>query len=133
MVKHSSDTTWDFASGENLDAIEIENTKYIGHIGTEDSEALRYRAKVNKYLPARFGDKLGFSASRDYSFTEYIDFGFKTYIPELKKGENIYFHFISAINEKKISKNNIDMTGMSTWCAVDQNIEKFEVYLSTNT
>ncbi|TGM31586.1 hypothetical protein [Leptospira biflexa] len=132
LVKFNSDTTWDYASGEDLDAIEIQNAKYIGHIGTEDAEAFRKRAEENNDLPLRFGDKLGFSASRDYSFTEYIDFGFITNIPELKKGEFIYFHYISAINEKKFSEDGIEMAGISTWYAVDQNKQKFEVYLSTN-
>ena len=36
-----------------------------------------------------------------YSFTEYIDFGFKTNIPKLLKREKIYFYFLVAINPIK--------------------------------
>ena len=70
-------------------------------------------------MPTRFVELFG-----DYpyslSFTEYLDFGFKTVIPELYTGEQIYFHYLSAINSIKPSLQYPDEQDVSTWYAVEQ-------------
>lgn len=121
LVNPSNDEEWGITSGEHLDAIEIENKTYHLHIGTEDGEMMHYRAEVSDWMPARFKAEVNFYKS----FTEYIDFGFKTSVPELEEGEKIYFHFIIAINPIKPSKDYPNERDASTWFAVDQ----FKKYL----
>ena len=116
LVNPKSDTTYGANSGEYLDAIEIEDKTYQLHIGTEDGEVLQYRAKKSDWMPKRFENELDF----DKSFTEYIDFGFKTTIPKLEEGEKIYFHFLVATNPIRQSKKYPDELDVSTWYAVDQ-------------
>ena len=116
LINPSSDTEWGTNSGEHLDAIEIENESHHLHIGTEDGEIMQYRADVSDWMPERFKVDLGWSKS----FTEYIDFGFKTTVPDLKESEKIYFHFMVATNSIKPSKDYPNERDISTWFAVDQ-------------
>lgn len=106
-------------SGECLDAIEIESENKVLHIGTEDGECLWARAKASDFMPGRLIKYFG-KDPLSYSFTEYLDFGFKTEIPDLRANEQIYFHFLSAINTIKPSIQYPDERDVSTWFAVDQ-------------
>ncbi|MGZ3854327.1 MAG: hypothetical protein ACXVBX_16140 [Flavisolibacter sp.] len=116
LINPSGDTDWAPNSGENLDAIEIENNTEHLHIGTEDGEMLHYRAEIADWMPGRFKNNIGVSKS----FTEYIDFGFKTSVPLLSEGEKIYFHYMVATNVIKPSKDYPEERDLSTWFAVDQ-------------
>ena len=136
LVNPRSDTSWDYNSGENLDAIEIENQTYHLHIGTEDGEILQSRANHNNLMPKRFQNLLGWYWHKDkksfssyYSFTEYIDFGFKINIPNLLNGEKIYFHFLVATNPIKNSQDNFQSMDVSTWLAVDRSKKYLDEYL----
>ena len=115
LINPSIDTEWGTNSGEHLDAIEIENKTQHLHIGTEDGEMMHYRAEVSNWMPERFKKEIGFYKS----FTEYIDWGFKTTIPILNKDEKIYFHFIVATNTIMPSKEHPNERDISTWFAVD--------------
>ncbi len=116
--------------GENLDAILIENKTHFLSIGTEDGEMLKRRAEKNDYMPTRFAEQLGYH-SKKYSFTEYLDLGFKTIVPELRKDEKLYFHYLIATNSGKKSTENTDEDGLSTHFAVDFSkrtlIDKLEI------
>lgn len=116
-----------FASdtGEHLDAIEIENKTYQLHIGTEDGEMLQNRAEQNDWMPNRFKSEVSIYKS----FTEYIDFGFKTRVPKLITGEKIYFHFLVATNLIKRSIQHPDERDVSTWYAVEQTKKFLDNYL----
>ncbi len=115
LINPSADTEFGGNPGEHLEAIEIENKIYQLHIGTEDGEIMQYRAEVNEWMPERFKGEIGFYKS----FTVYVDFGFKTNIPNLIEGEKIYFHFITATNSIKPSKDHPNERDISTWFAVD--------------
>ena len=112
----SSGASFSSSSGEHLDAIEIENEKYHLHIGTEDGEIMQHRAEVNDWMPERFKNEINIGIS----FTQYIDFGFKTIVPHLHEGEKIYFHFIAASNPIMPSKYYPDERNVSNWLAVEQ-------------
>jgi hypothetical protein len=123
IVDPSEDLTSARDTGEWLDALEIENESKVLHIGTEDSESLYSRAQVSDCMPIRFIKIFG-DDPYGFSFTDYLDFGFKTIIPELNTGEQIYFHYLSAINSIKPSLQYPDERDVSTWYAVEQT-EKF--------
>ena len=82
--------TGDPDGGQHLDAISFENKTHCLSIGTEDGEVVKYRAVHNDYIPTRFAKDLGYS-SKEFSFTTYLKLGLETTIPELKKGEEVYF------------------------------------------
>ncbi len=128
LINPSADIEYGGNPGEHLDAIEIENKTYHLHIGTEDGEIMQYRAEANDLMPERFKEEIGLYKS----FTEYTDYGFKTIVPKLDKGEKIYFHFIIATNPIKASKDYPNERDASTWFAVDQSKkwldEKLEKY-----
>ena len=124
-------TTFGGDSGECLDAIEIENNIHQLHIGTEDGEVMRSRAICNDFMPKRFRDWLG-DNSTDYSFTEYIDFGFKTTIPKLRLKEKIYFHYLIATNPIKQSLLHPNCRDISTWFAVDRSKAFLDKYLASD-
>lgn len=133
LINPQADVSCNPDSGEALDAVEIENKTYHLHIGTEDSEILRFRANFNDLMPKRFENLLGLrcdeNSCSEYSFTEYIDFGFKTNIPKLLKGENIYFHFLVATNPIKPSLENSKYSDVLTWLAVDHSKKYLDKYL----
>jgi hypothetical protein len=105
-------------SGESLDAVWIENKTHFLSIGTEDGERLRFRAEKNDYLPIRFQKQLGYQ-SEYVSFTEYLPLGFRTIVPELRKDEKLYFHYLMATNPKKKSLEYPDEDDISTNFAVN--------------
>ena len=105
-------------SGENLDALWIENTTHFVSIGTEDGEVLNYRAIKNDYMPTRFVDKLGYK-SEQFSFTNYLNTGFETLVPELYEHEKIYFQYLVAVNPRNKSKDYPNEDDISTNFAVD--------------
>ena len=133
LINPQADVSCNPDSGEALDAVEIENKTYHLHIGTEDSEILRSRANFNDLMPKRFENLLGLrcdeSSCSEYSFTEYIDFGFKTNIPKLLKGEKIYFHFLVATNPIKPSLENSKYSDVLTWLAVEHSKKYLDKYL----
>ena len=102
-------------SGEYLDSVWIENQTDVLSIGTEDNEMLKYRASKNDLMPQRLGKE----PKQDFLFTKYTDRGFCTDVPELEKGEQIYFHYLIAANPRKKSKDYPDEDDISTWFAVD--------------
>jgi hypothetical protein len=101
-------------SGEGLDALWIEDQEEVVSIGTEDGEMMKFRAEKEDWMPSRFKEKLGYQSASEFSFTTYVDFGLKTNVPELNKGEKIYFHYLIATNKKSLNKDDI-----STNLAVD--------------
>jgi len=105
-------------TGENLDSIEIEGKSKVLHIGTEDPEALYYRAEKSDCMPNRLVNE---SETR-YAliYTNYLEYGFETEIPELFENETIYFHYLYAINSIKQSSAHPDELDISTWFAVEQ-------------
>lgn len=123
LINPQVNTTFSSDTGECLDAIEIENEIYHLHIGTEDAEVLQSRAKLDDLMPQRFNDFC-------YSFTEYIDFGFKINIPKLFKGEKIYFHFLVATNPIQPNQEDSRYTDISTWLAVDRSKRFLDEYLN---
>jgi hypothetical protein len=106
-------------SGENLDALKIENNSCYMHIGTEDGEIMQQRAKKSDWFPNRLKDLV----SIEKPITEYIELGFKTIIPQLKKDEHLYLHFLIASNQKISAQENI-----STWNAVERSKDEIEKY-----
>ena len=113
LLNKNAENTWDYDSGENLDAVEIENGKELLHIGTEDGEAMKWRAENNDWFPNRLKNEINL----EKPLTNYIDFGFESKIPNLEINENIYLHFLIAT--RKTEKN--DNENISTWIAVDRN------------
>jgi hypothetical protein len=77
LINRNPENTWDYNSGENLDAVEIENRKELLHIGTEDAEAMKWRAANNDWFPTRLKNEI----SLEKPITNYIDFGFESIIP----------------------------------------------------
>lgn len=129
IIDPTPNIEWGYASGENLDAIEVKNKTQQLHIGTEDNDAQRKRAIAGDWMPKRFEDQLCVDQPSYLSFTEYIDFGFKTTIPELNKGEKIYFHFIVAVNPIKQSIQYPNEQDVSTWYAVEQSKKFLDDFL----
>ena len=117
LINPLSGTEYDSDSGEHLDAIEIKNQTYHLHLGTEDGERMHSRAEAFDWMPERFKEDLSWHDS----FTEYIDYGFKTTVPKLKGGEKIYFHYIVATNSIKQSEDYPKERDISTWLTVDKN------------
>ena len=123
-AEHSADT------GESLEAILIEDKNHQLHIGTEDSRAMYSRVFNNNCMPDRFREKLYLEEELCItSWVEYIDFGFKTTIPPLKKGERIYFHYLLATNPIKYSLEHPSEYDVSTWFAVEQSKHLIDKYL----
>ena len=127
LINPTKDTSFGGSSGQYLDAIEIENKTEQLHIGTEDGEIMQSRAEKSDWMPNRFKEKL----SDYYSFTEYIDYGFKTVVPHLTPGEKIYFHFLIATNTIKPSLEFQDERDISTWFAVDKHKPFLDKYFES--
>lgn len=108
LNNYSENVMFDTATGEHLDAIEVSNDKWILHIGTEDAEALNLRAKTNDWFPKRLKN----TNDLYKSITEIKKTGLVTQIPNLKKGERIQIHYLTAYDRKKEQSVN-------TWLAVD--------------
>jgi hypothetical protein len=131
LLNPTINTEFGASSGEYLDAIEIENKTHHLHIGTEDTDALWERAQNDDWLPKRFENKLGLHRNKVLDFTKYIDFGFKTNIPNLGKGEKIYFHYLVATNKIKMNNYDKETQDISTWFAVEQSKREIDQYLGT--
>ena len=122
LVSNDPDISSTPDSGEHLDAIWIANKTHVLSIGTEDGEVLKYRASHDDLMPKRFETKLGYQSTNfftNYSFTNYLDRGFETSVPELQTGEEIYFHYLAATNRRKKSKDYPTEDDISTNFAVD--------------
>ncbi len=119
LLNRTSENTWCYNSGENLDAVEIENRKELLHIGTEDGELMKWRAENNDWFPIRLKNEI----SLEKPISKYIDFGFESIIPNLEINEKLYLHFLVA-TRKKTEKN--DNENMSTWIAVDKSKKELD-------
>jgi hypothetical protein len=106
-------------TGESLDSLCIENDTDVVSIGTEDGEMMKYRSEKEDWMPLRFKKALGYQSNSEFSFTSYLDFGLETNLPELAKGEKLYFHYLVATNKRKKSKDSPNEEDISTYLAVD--------------
>lgn len=109
LDKINNEITFDTASGENLDAIQVESGIWTLHIGTEDGEVLNSRAENEDWFPPRLKNKVDFYQS----ISEMKQNGFVTKIPDLKKGEKIHIQYLTSYDKKEEQKVN-------TWVAVDE-------------
>jgi hypothetical protein len=115
LGKINSKVTFDTATGENLDAIQVDNDEWTLHMGTEDSEILNSRAEVDDWFPVRLKSILAFGQS----ITEMRQNGFVTNIPALNKGEKMHIQYLTAYDKQDEQKVN-------TWLAVDEPKRKLE-------
>ena len=113
------ENTWGYDSGENLDAVEIENGKELLHIGTEDGEVMKWRAENNDWFPIRLKNEI----SIEKPITNYIDLGFESIIPNLEVNEKLYLHFLIATRKKAEMNDN---ENISTWIAVDNSKKELD-------
>lgn len=109
------DIQFDSATGEYLDAIQVDSLEWTLHIGTEDGEALRLRAEGDDWFPSRLKNNLNFYQS----ITEMKQNGFVTKIPHLEKGEKIHIQYLVAYDRRDEYKIN-------TWLAVDESKRNLE-------
>ena len=116
----SAETSGSVQSGEFLDAITIENETEQLSLGTEDNEIMQIRAGENDWMPPRLEKVLKAWEPGTRLFTNYTDYGFETWVPELKENERIYFHYLAASNSRKKSLDYPGEDDGSTWYAVDQ-------------
>ncbi len=118
LLNNNPEMNWDYASGENLDSVVIENDTEILHIGTEDGDAMKFRAENDDWFPVRLKNEI----SLEKPITNYIDFGFESRIPDLAINEQFYLHFlISTAKSDKSDKENI-----STWIEVDRSKKELD-------
>jgi len=103
----------DFASGEDLEAIEIQTDDLKLYLGTEDGIALHNRSETNLMFPKRFSEKFPLYDKHWESVVRINDFGISIKLPELNLGEKIYFHLLSSWKYGSSSKD------ISAWAAVD--------------
>ena len=118
LINPTKETIYSSDCAENLDSMHIENEFGNLHIGTEDGEKMRQRSENNNWFPKR----LNKFVSLENPITEFIDFGFKTKIPHLKKSEKIYLHFLIATNYETGNSQN----ELSTWFAVEKSKEEID-------
>ncbi|WP_375416610.1 hypothetical protein [uncultured Hymenobacter sp.] len=111
------------ATGQNLIAIEFENSIRQMHLGTEDEESMAYRASIQDYMPERFKSPL---LNFEIEVTSITTCGLVTQIPKLKMGEQFYFHYIMAENPYHQSVDYPDESDQSTWFAVEQSKKQLE-------
>ncbi|GAB3929404.1 hypothetical protein GCM10028827_23530 [Mucilaginibacter myungsuensis] len=88
--KRNQEIVYDTACVESLDAVEIYDKDWRIHIGTEDGEALHYRALKNDGFPSRLNDIV----SVDRSIVIRNQFGFNSFLPHLNKGEHLHMHLL---------------------------------------
>ena len=118
LINPTKDTIFSSDCGENLDAVLIENEDGNLHIGTEDGEKMRQRSENDNWFPKRLKNFV----SLENPITEFIDYGFITTIPHLKKSEKIYLHFLIAANYEIGNLKN----ELSTWFAVERSKEELD-------
>lgn len=128
LLNPNADTSWGPATGECLDAIEINDEISHLYIGTEDSDALWARAEEDDWMPKRFASELGLHRQKSIQFTEFINFGLRTNVPQLEVGERIYFHYLVAVNSNKLSQQHPNERDIAAWFAVDQTKRNLEEY-----
>lgn len=115
LVSKNKKTSSEIDVGEHLDSLHFENETDVLSIGTEDGEMMKYRSENEDWMPLRFKESLGYQSNSEFSFTNYLDTGLETKVPELIKGEKIYFHYLIATKKKKDLKKD----DISTNIAVD--------------
>jgi len=118
LTDYPDKVDFDTATGEHLDAIEVNDDEWTLHIGTEDGEILNSRAKSNDWFPKRLENKVDFYQS----ITKMLKEGFETEIPDLRVGEQIHIQYLSAYD-----KNNPE--SVNTWLAVDEFKRKLEIWI----
>ena len=111
------------ATGQNLIAVEFENGTCQMHIGTEDEDAMAYRASISDHMPARFETLL---SKYEMEVTTITACGLFTQIPVLVMGEQFYFHYIVAENPCLQSTDYPNEADASTWFAVEQSKMQLE-------
>lgn len=119
LINPSSNLSSEIDDGEWLDAIRITNTSKVMHIGTEDCESFFSRCKSSDCMPNRFIDFFD-DGLNCYTFHNFMQYGFKTQVPDLYPGEKICFQYLSAIDKKEIIVNSKIENNLSTWFAVEQ-------------
>ena len=115
LLNPKQGTTFGGDSGQYLDALLIEDSLTHFHIGTQDAEEALSRAFKGDWVPKRLVPVLEDS----YSFSEQIDFGLMIRVPELSKGERIYFHFAVVEDKTRPSKDHPGEEDISTWILVN--------------
>tara|TARA_B110000967_G_C18892871_1_gene568562 strand:- start:1791 stop:2474 length:684 start_codon:yes stop_codon:yes gene_type:complete len=115
----NEEITSDIDTGEFLDSLCIENETDVISIGTEDGEMMKYRSEKEDWMPLRFKNLLGYQSNSEFSFTSYLKFGLQTNLPELVKGEKVYFHYLIATDKRRKSKEYPKEDDISTYLAVD--------------
>ncbi|MDR2228418.1 MAG: hypothetical protein LBE39_03015 [Flavobacteriaceae bacterium] len=115
LDKISDEVFFDLASGEYLDALQVDYDEWTLHIGTEDGEILNIRAENDDWFPPRLKNNVDFHQS----ITEMKQNGFVTKIPELNKGEKLHIHYLTAYDKRDEKKVN-------TWLAVDESKRNLE-------
>ncbi len=115
--------SYDYATGQHIDAVEVNNNEWILHIGTEDGEILNDRAINNDWFPSRL-------KNADYyqSITEMKNYKFNSWIPDLAVEERIYLQYICAYDKQPNNPENIN-----TWIAVDEYKGNLENWIGTST
>ena len=118
LDKINDEVTYDTATGEHLDAVQVDSKEWTLHIGTEDGEILNSRAENDDWFPQRLKNKVDFYQS----ISEMKQNGFTTKIPELSKGDKIHIQYLTAYDKKDEHKVN-------TWLAVDEFKSKLENWI----
>ena len=110
-------------TGERLVAIEFENGIRQMHIGTEDEDAMAFRASIDDYMPQRLMKSL---TNYQLEITAITATGLLTQVPPLEVGEQFYFHYIVAENPCRQSVDYPNESDVSTWFAVEQSKKQLE-------
>lgn len=118
LLSPSNEVEFDIATGEHLDAVGAEDNQWTLHIGTEDGEALNYRAQNDDWFPARLLNKADFYQSITRIKTE----GVTSTIPILENGEKLHLQYLTAYAERSAES-------VRTWLAVDEFKEKLENWI----
>jgi hypothetical protein len=122
LLNPKSGTSFGGDSGQYLDALKIEGKETHLHIGTQDSEEMYFRLQKGDWVPKRLLPVL----EESYSFSEQIDFGLMITVPELFKGERIYFHFAVVEDNTRPHKSLPEEEDISTWNLVNMPKEFFD-------
>ena len=118
LTNYTENVEFNSATGEHLDAIQADNSKWTLHIGTEDGEVLNSRAENDDWFPSRLKNSVDFYQS----ITEMKKNGFVTKIPLLNRDEKIHIQYLIAYDRKDEYKVN-------TWIAVDESKRNLENWI----
>ncbi|WP_460675875.1 hypothetical protein [Hymenobacter coalescens] len=110
-------------TGQWLTAIELANDTHQVHIGALDEDWFASRAEADLWIPQRLASALG---SYQLIITTIEETGLRTQVPQLREGEQFYFHYILAESPRHKSTEYPDEWDISTWYAVEQSREQLE-------